>query len=128
MSSPDDPGVPARVRVTGPRAPRDRGSRPRNVASEIDEQTRLGEIYMSSLLRTQLRLALLVLALLVAVVGAVPLVLLTWPGLEDVLVFGMPLPWAFLGFGIYPMIVGLGWLYVRLAERNEAAFTDVVQR
>ena len=40
----------------------------------------------------------------------------------------MPLSWVLLAFGAYPLLFGLGWLYVRAAERNERDFTDVVDR
>ncbi len=40
----------------------------------------------------------------------------------------MPLPWLLLAFAVYPVLLGLGWVYVRAAERNERDFTDVVER
>ena len=40
----------------------------------------------------------------------------------------MPLAWGLLGFVVYPVLVAIGWWYVRAAERNERAFTDVVER
>jgi hypothetical protein len=43
-------------------------------------------------------------------------------------VLGMPLAWGLLGFLVYPVLVAIGWWYVRAAERNERAFTDVVER
>ena len=118
--------VPHRVRVTSPRQV---GSRlARTGASEIDAQTQLGELYMSSLLRSQGRLAITVLVALVVLVGGLPL-LFTWvPSLADVEVLGMPLPWVLLGFAVYPVMFGLGWLYVRASERTERDFTDVVER
>ncbi|MDP9820953.1 hypothetical protein [Nocardioides massiliensis] len=96
--------------------------------AEIDRQSLVGEVYMTSLLRAQLRLAVIVLVALTVTVGALPLVFLQFPGLNDILVLGMPLPWVMLAFGIYPVLVVLGWLYVRAAERNEQAFADVVER
>ena len=42
-------------------------------------------------------------------------------------VLGMPLPWVLLAFAVYPVLLGLGWVYVRAAERNERYFTDVVE-
>jgi hypothetical protein len=118
---------PRRVRVTSPRTA---AGRPRrvNVSSEIDAQTRLGELYMSTFLRAQLRLALLVLVALLLLVGGVPLAYWLFPELNDVEVLGMPLAWAILGFAVYPLLVGLGWVYVRAAERNERDFADMVER
>src|SRR5215217_178521 len=101
------PAPQRRVRVTSPRtgAPRTRRA---TGTSEIDAQSDVGEIYMSSLLRAQLRLAALVLV--------------------AVRVLGMPLSWVLLAFAVYPVLLALGWLYVRAAERNERDFTDVVER
>lgn len=123
--NPDHP--PARVRVTSPRVRRQRPPRRTGVA-EIDRQSLVGEVYMTSLLRAQLRLAVIVLVALTVTVGALPLVFLHFTGLNDILVLGMPLPWVVLAFGIYPVLVLLGWLYVRAAEHNEQAFADVVER
>lgn len=118
--------VPERVRVTSPRQVGTRAAR--TGASEIDAQTQLGELYMSSLLRSQGRLAATVLVALVVLVGGLPL-LFTWvPSLADLEVFGMPLPWVLLGFAVYPVMFGLGWFYVRASERTERDFTDVVER
>ena len=117
---------PRRVRVTSPRT----GAVRRRVTgtSEIDAQTRLGEIYMTSLLRAQLRLAGLVLLGLVVLVGGLPLAFLLAPGTMSREVLGMPLSWVLLAFAVYPLLFGLGWLYVRAAERNERDFADVVER
>jgi hypothetical protein len=125
--SPEGGSPPRRVRVTSPRTA---AGRPRrvNVSSEIDAQTRLGELYMSTLLRAQLRLALLVLVALFLLVGGLPLAYRLFPDLNDVEVLGMPLAWVVLGFGVYPLLVGLGWVYVRAAERNERDFADMVER
>ena len=121
-------GSPARrVRVTSPRTT---AGRPRrvNVTSEIDAQTRLGEIYMSSLLRVQLRLAGIVVVAVLVAVGGLPLSYWLFPSLDEVHVLGMPLAWVLLGFVAYPLLLLLGWFYVRAAERNERNFTDMVER
>jgi hypothetical protein len=115
------------VRVTSPRTAATRRRRVTG-ASEIDAQTDLGEVYMTSLLRSQLRLALLVLGAVVVLVAGLPLVFTAFPGLVDVQVLGMPLPWVLLGFAVYPVLLGLGWVYVRAAERNERDFAEVVER
>jgi uncharacterized membrane protein (DUF485 family) len=116
-----------RVRVTSPRTGATRRRRVTGT-SEIDAQTGIGEIYMSSLMRAQLRLALLVLTALVVLVAGLPLLLAVVPGLLAVQVLGMPLPWVLLAFAVYPLLLLLGWVYVRAAERNEQDFTEMVQR
>jgi len=120
-------GPPRRVRVTSPRTGAVRQRRT-SVTSEIDAQTRIGEVYMSSLLRAQLRLATLVLVTVGVLVAGLPLLFRLVPGLVGVEVLGMPLSWVLLAFAVYPFLVLVGWLYVRAAERNERDFADVVQR
>ena len=130
MTPPDSDapsGPPRRVRVTSPRTGAARLQR-LNAASEIDAQTRLGEIYMSSLLRAQLRLASAVLLAVAVLVAGLPLLFRLVPELVQVQVLGMPLPWVLLGFAVYPFLLGLAWVYVRTAERNERDFADVVER
>ncbi|WP_327091389.1 hypothetical protein OIE66_12305 [Nonomuraea sp. NBC_01738] len=116
-----------RVAVTSPRTAAARRRR-YPATREIDEQTRLGELYMRSLLRTQFRLALFVCTVLVCVVGGLPLAFLLLPDLREADVLGIPLPWAVLAGLIYPAFVGGAWLYVRQAERNERHFADLVER
>ncbi len=127
MSEAPSPPRPRRVRVTSPRTGAARAQRV-PAAREIDEQTLLGEVYMTSLLRSQLRLALLALATLALLVGGIPLLFWLFPDLSSVVVLAVPLPWLLLAFAVYPFLFGIGWLYVRAAERNERDFADVVDR
>jgi len=113
---------PERVRVTGP--PRRHSPRPRT--GDIDDQTRLGGVYLTSLLREQLFLGLRIIALLLASIGSLPLVFHLSPRVSDSEVFGIPLAWLLLGFLVYPLLVLLGWRYVRQAERNERHFAELM--
>jgi hypothetical protein len=116
-------GPPERVRVTGPPRRRPAGTRTR----EIDAETRVGAIYMGSLLREQLRLALRILGLLFLTVGGLPLLFHLAPALSGVRVGGVPLAWLLLGVLVYPYLLLLGWRYVRQAEDNERDFVDLVE-
>lgn len=128
MSQQPAESVPSRVRVTSPWTERPR-LRPRTtVASEIDAQSEVGEIYVGTLLRAQLRLALSTLVGLGLTVGVLPLVFSLVPALASRQVLGMPVSWGMLAFGCYPVLVILAWRYVRLSERNERAFARVVER
>ncbi len=93
---------------------------------DIDAETRLGGIFMGSLLREQLRLAVRILLALAGTVGLLPLLFHLAPGLAGARILGMPLPWLLLGVVVYPFLVTLGWLYVRRAERNERDFADLM--
>ena len=116
---------PVRVRVTGPSRRRTVGVAPPGTR-EIDADTALGAIYMGSLVRDQLRLALRILVLLAVSVGGLPLLFHLAPGLADVTLVGVPLPWLLLGLLVYPWLIVLGWGFVRRAERHEHDFADLV--
>lgn len=116
---------PPRVRVTGP--PRRRAHVVRSGrASEIDAETELGEVFMRSLLREQLALALRVLLVLGVTLGSLPLLFHLVPSLDDARVGQMPLAWVLLAVLAYPWLVLLGWWYVRRSESNERDFAELV--
>lgn len=118
---------PRRVRVTSPR----HGAARRHhvaVTREIDAQTGLGEVYMRSLIATQIRVGLLVLGVVAVLIGGLPAMFALLPGLARVQALGIPLPWLLLGGLVYPALVTLGWFYVRHAERIEREFSDLVER
>ena len=115
---------PARVRVTGP--PRRRHT-PQARTGDIDEQTALGGVYLGSLLREQLALAVRILGLLVLTVGSLPLLFRVFPELAEVHVLWLPLAWLLLGLLVYPWLLLLGVRFVRRAERNERDFVLLLQ-
>lgn len=117
------PGPVQRVRVTGP--PRRRT--PPGRVLDADPDSRLGEVYLGSLMRAQLGLAARVLALLALGIGSLPLLFVLVPGLAGVRVLGVPLSWLLLGVLTYPFLYVLGGYYVRRAERNERHFADLVR-
>ena len=117
---------PRRVRVTSPRIDATR-TRVTSVASEIDAQTRLGEVYITSLMRSQLRLAVGVLLALALTLGALPMLFHFVPAIGRVDVLGVPLAWLLLTVVASTEIIALGWLYVRQAERNEENFSDLLE-
>ena len=124
MSKPEP--RPRRVVITGPR--RDVRRRPtRPVTSEIDDQTGVGKVYLRSLIRAQLLLGLSTVALVVLPLALMPLLFGLLPAARTLQVGPLPLWWFLLGFLVYPAILGVGWWYVRAADRNEAQFTDLVE-
>jgi hypothetical protein len=116
---------PPRVRVTSPRTSAAR-TRQVSIAAEIDAQTQLGDVYITSLMRSQLRLAIGVAGALVLTLGALPLLFHLVPTLRRMTVLGVPLPWVLLTLVAFTEIIVLGWVFVRRAERNESDFSDLL--
>ncbi|QKW26434.1 hypothetical protein HUT11_10190 [Streptomyces seoulensis] len=109
-----------RVVVTGPPRRTRRAPSPYRPRTEIDEQTTLGHTYVRSLMRSQLRTALAAFAVLVLLVGPLPLVFAAAPEARR-------LKWAVLGFCLYAPLVLLARWYVRRAEGNERDFVRLVE-
>ena len=115
---------PQRVRVTGP--PR-YSSGQRNRLGDVHEQTPLGDVFLRSLLKEQLALAIRVLALVGLTLGLLPIAFHLWPELADIELVGLPVAWLVLGGLVYPFLLLVGWRYVRSVERNEGDFADLVE-
>jgi hypothetical protein len=116
---------PKRVRVI--LAERKRARRVVRTLAEVEEQTGVGEMLVRQHIRSQLAVSLW-LALFVAVtVGALPAVFYYVENLGTTNMLGIRLPWLVLGVAVYPFLLAVGWLYVRLAERNEQTFVNLVE-
>ncbi|MGC4855720.1 hypothetical protein ACLQ24_20590 [Micromonospora sp. DT4] len=105
-----------------------RDTRAERTRAELAQQTQVGEALVRGLVRAQLALALR-LSLVVAIgLGGLPWLFAIAPSLGRTTVAGVNLPWLLLGVASFPFLIAVGWAYVRLAERNEQDFTDLVQR
>ncbi len=93
---------------------------------EIAERTTIGEAYLGSLVRTQLTLALRLLAVAAVALAGVPLMMWLEPSLRRVKVAGVPLGWLIVGVGFYPLFLFLAFVFIRRTERNEAEFIELV--
>jgi hypothetical protein len=122
----EPPTVARRVAVTAPRRHRTGGYSARARAADLHAQPPLGQLYLRSLVRNQLRLALGVLAVLAAVLGGLPLAFALIPGLRTAELAGIRLPWLLLGVVAYPLLVGAASFHVHHAERVEGDFTDLL--
>lgn len=120
--------APRRVVVTSVRTRAVQPSAGSSAGREIDEQTRVGEVLVRSLIRAQLRLGLYFCALAAILVGGLPVLFRLLPWLVDVQPLGVPLPWLLLGVAVYPAVCLGALAYVRTAERNERDFTELVDR
>ena len=110
-----------RVRVTAPRT----APRPAGESREAAEESDVGQVFVRSLIRSQLRLALVVAIGFMLVLSAFPLLLAAIPGLAETRIAGIPFDWILLGAGIYPVIGLSAWLFYRTAARNEARYRDL---
>jgi Protein of unknown function, DUF485 len=118
---------PARTRVVlGEVAARRAAADPAH--ADLAAQTPVGEALVKGLVRAQLALAIRLSLVVVTGLGALPLLFAVAPTVGDVKVFGINLPWLLLGVLSFPFLVGVGWAYVRWAERNEQDFTAVIRR
>lgn len=119
----DEP--PPRVRLQR----QDKARRTRlDMTDEIDAQTALGEALVDSLIRAQLRLAIVIVVVVALTLGALPLAFRLAPSVTEAHIAGIPLPWLLLGFLAYPLLLILGWYFVVHAERNEATFIDLLDQ
>lgn len=123
---PSQPPAEGRVRVVAPRAQARHDPHRTSVSQEVAEQSAVGEVMVRSLIRSQLRLALVVTA------GFMAALLICWalvhwmPTFADWHILGIPAAWLLLGVGVYPVIGACAWLYVRAATKNENQYRDLV--
>jgi hypothetical protein len=103
--------------VSAHRSPRD----------ELADATPHGRLYLRRLIRRQLGLSLLALVAFGGFLGSLPLALYLLPRLQDVDIFGVPLPLLLIVVPPFPVFVTFGWLYARRAQALEQAFRDLVE-
>lgn len=103
-----------------------RGTRMVRTRIEVAEQTQVGDALVRGLVRTQLGLALRLTAVVMTIVVALALLNAAVPELAELSVFGIRLNWLVLAGLLYPLLYGVGRLYVRLAEQGERDFVRVV--
>ena len=113
---------PRRVAVTRRTARTGNAGATFRVATEIDDDTELGDRYMRALMGAQLRLGLLVCLTVCGPLAALPIAFELFPALGAANLLGLRLPWLLLGVVVFPALVIGAWLYVRRAERNERRF------
>jgi hypothetical protein len=118
--------VTQRVRVTHPRMGASRRPAERPATREIDEQTQVGEVYLTALLRAQLRAGLTMLAAVVLALGGLPVLFLLLPGLAAHRVGPLTVAWLLIGVAAFPAMWAAARWQVRTAERVERDFTRIL--
>lgn len=119
-----DPVNP-RVRIVLAEVTRTREAGPR---AELAQQSQVGEALLRGLIRAQIALAMRLAAVVAVGLGGLPLLFAIAPTVASARPFGIALPWLLLGLAAYPFLFAVGYAYVRLAERTEADFTELVER
>lgn len=103
-----------------------RGARRVRTRVEVAEQTEIGAALIDGLIRAQLGSAVRMALLTVLLLGSLPL-LFAVGGLGSFVVFGIRLPWLLLGVAVYPLLFGVGLIFVRAADRNENDFLELAE-
>jgi len=114
---------PQRVRVTAPRA-----GEPIAAPAEHPsiERSDTATVYVRSLIRSQLRLAIICASGFIVSLGMLWAVLAAAPALEAVVVAGAPVSWLLLAFGAYPAILAFAVIFVVASTRNEAGYRSLM--
>ena len=95
---------------------------------ELEEQTSYGEELVREFIRIQLRTAVRLALLAIVLLCGLPVLFFFVPGIADVTVAGVRLPWLLLGVAPFPVLFGIGYWYNVLAERHERDFVDMVEK
>ncbi|MBK6299950.1 MAG: hypothetical protein IPI13_09840 [Actinomycetales bacterium] len=86
----------------------------------------MGEIYLTALLRAQLRLSLAILVAVGGILVGLPALFLLVPGAAAATLGPVPVIWLVAGVAVYPIVLLAARLHVRMAERIERDFTDLM--
>ncbi|MBJ8337695.1 hypothetical protein JGU71_02235 [Antrihabitans sp. YC3-6] len=104
-----------------------RGARMVRTRVEVQEQTAIGDALVRGLVRAQLGLAIRLALVVVCTLGLIPLLGAAFPAMATTSIAGIRVTWLALGVVAYPLLWVIGHRYVRLAERNEQDFADLVE-
>ena len=118
-------GFRKRVRVVAPRPAAHQPPGGYTFSHELAEQSEIGELFVRSLVRSQLRLAVVVAAGFGLILLGVAVLIELVPVTATLTIATIPLPWLLLGLGIYPVILACAALYNRAAARNERKFREL---
>ncbi|WP_320672267.1 hypothetical protein [Patulibacter defluvii] len=93
---------------------------------ELDEATAHAQLYLDRLRRAHLSLSGVAAVAFGGLIGALPLLALALPSLDDQRLLGIP--WqVLLLLAPYPVFVALAWVYVRRADALDEAFLALVE-
>ncbi len=117
-------GNPRRIRVQSPGYDAQEPA----PASQPDDASNASDAYVRSLIRSQLRLAVVVGSGFLILLLGVPALVWLSPALAQLSILGVPLQWLLLGFLMYPIMITAAWLYTRSAQRNEERYRQLTDQ
>ena len=85
----------------------------------------VSDVYVRSLIRSQLRIALACLAAFAGLTALLVLGVYALPSLGQWQLAGQPVSWLLLGLGVYPIIVATALIFARSAAKNERAYLEL---
>lgn len=124
---PEPPAKPPKRQRVVLADPRSRSTPMLRARVELEEQTSWGTLLVDDLVKRQLRAGLALAALVLVVLGGLPVAFYLAPGFAGVRVVGVPLAWLLLGVLPFPLLLVVGLAYNRLAERHERDFVDMIE-
>jgi hypothetical protein len=111
------------VRVTAPRSSNTSPAAAAPGTSPGDPS----DVYVRSLIRSQLRVALVTAGSFAFLLAATTAALAFVPEVRTATVGGIPIVWIVLGAGVYPVVLLVASLFVRAAERNEKRYRSLAE-
>jgi hypothetical protein len=94
---------------------------------ELAQQTSWGEMLIKDLIRAMLRSGVWLALSGLLLIAALPLAMRLLPEFAQLTVLGVPVAGLLLGVAPFPLLGGLGLLYLRICERHERAFVDMIE-
>lgn len=96
-------------------------------STDPPDATDVQGVYVRSLIRSQLRLALICAAGFAVATAAFVFAIAWTPALDVSFIAGVPVSWLLLAVGVYPLALTIAALYVRAATRNEARYRSLAE-
>lgn len=100
-------------------------------AAPVDRDPRIPDasaVYLRTLVRAQLKLAIVIGVSFAASLAAASFAIATIPVLQVATIVGVPWSWALQAYGIYPLVAVFAFVYVRAAGRNEQRYRSLEHR
>ncbi|GAA1344772.1 hypothetical protein GCM10009611_20330 [Arthrobacter roseus] len=101
---------------------------PYTSSAHDDDVSSESDAYVSSLMRSQFRLAIVVASGFILLLLGVPVLVWLSPALAALTIFSIPLRWLLLGVLMYPVMITAAWLFIRAASRNETRYRQLTDK